>query len=91
MINNQSNTQRLAVASRMFAFGALVAVCLVLFFYVLGLETMSPKFIALQSPEDLLEDEYLMEDILEMVENPSLLRETSKRLSKFVCFTISGL
>jgi hypothetical protein len=52
------------------SFGVAVMAGLVLFFYVLGLETMSPKFIALQSPEDLLEDEYLMEDILEMVENP---------------------
>ena len=52
------------------SFGVAAMAGLVLFFYVLGLETMSPKFIALQSPEDLLEDEYLMEDILEMVENP---------------------
>ncbi len=43
---------------------------LVLFFYFLGMEAMSPRLPVLLSPEIVLEDEYLMEEIFEMVENP---------------------
>ena len=52
------------------SFGAAAMAGLVLFFYFLGMETMSPRLTPLQSPEALLEDEYLMEEIFEMVENP---------------------
>ena len=53
------------------SFGAAAMAGLVLFFYFLGMEsTMSPRFIALQSPDIPMEDEYLMEEISEMVENP---------------------
>ena len=43
---------------------------IVLFFYFLGVGNMSPKLITMQSPENLLEDEYLMQEISEMVEYP---------------------
>jgi hypothetical protein len=43
---------------------------LVLFVYFLGVESMSPRFTPLQSLEIVLEDEYLMDEIFEMVENP---------------------
>jgi hypothetical protein len=53
------------------SFGAAAMAGLVLFVYFLGMETtMSPRFIALQSPDTPMEDEYLMEEIFEMVENP---------------------
>ncbi|MDH3392102.1 MAG: hypothetical protein OEL85_09940, partial [Desulfobulbaceae bacterium] len=53
------------------SFGAAVMAGLVLFVYFLGMETpMSPRFIALQGPDTPMEDEYLMEEIFEMVENP---------------------
>ena len=44
--------------------------CLVLFFYFLGMESMSPRLTPYQSTNALVEDEYLMEEISEMVENP---------------------
>ena len=52
------------------SFGAAFMAGLVLFFYFLGMESMSPQLTVMQSPEALLEDEYLMEEIYEMVENP---------------------
>jgi hypothetical protein len=52
------------------SFGAAAMAGLVLFFYFLGMEAMSPRLTPLQNPEALLEDEYLMEEIFEMVENP---------------------
>ncbi|MFC1843992.1 hypothetical protein ACFLZ5_04305, partial [Thermodesulfobacteriota bacterium] len=51
-------------------FGAAAMAGLVLFFYFLGMESMSPGLTPYQSTELLLEDEYLMEEISEMVENP---------------------
>lgn len=50
-------------------FGAAAMAGLVLFFYFIGMENMSPKLTNLQSPENLLEDEYLMQEISEMVEH----------------------
>jgi len=52
------------------SFGVVAMAGLVLFVYFLGMESMSPQLTALQSYETLLEDEYLMEEIFEMVENP---------------------
>jgi hypothetical protein len=52
------------------SFGAAVMAGLVLFFYFLGMETMSPTIPAFQSAEDLLAEEYLMDEIFQMVENP---------------------
>ena len=51
-------------------FGVAAMACLVLFFYFLGMESMSPRLIPYQSADALVEDEYLMEEISEMVENP---------------------
>ena len=51
-------------------FGAAAMAGLVLFFYFLGMEAMSPRLPVLLSPEIVLEDEYLMDEIFEMVENP---------------------
>jgi hypothetical protein len=50
--------------------GAAAMAGLVLFFYFLGMDATSPKLITVQGPEDLLEDEYLMQEISEMVEYP---------------------
>jgi hypothetical protein len=52
------------------SFGAAAMAGLVLFFYFLGMESMSPGTPAFQSAEALLEEEYLMEEIFEMVEYP---------------------
>ena len=52
------------------SFGAAAMAGLVLFLYFLSIESTPQRFIALQSPEAMLEDEYLMEEIFEMVENP---------------------
>ncbi len=52
------------------SFGAAVMAGLVLFVYFLGLEATSPGLPEFQSPEDLLAEEYLMDEIFEMVENP---------------------
>ena len=51
-------------------FGVTAMAGLVLFFYFLGMESMSPRLTPFQSSEALLEDEYLMEEIFQMVENP---------------------
>jgi len=52
-----------------FVAGAAMA-GLVLFFYFLGMDAMSPKLATVQDQEYLLEDEYLMQEISEMVEYP---------------------
>lgn len=52
------------------SFAAAALAGFILFFYFLGTETMTPRMIALQSPESFMEDEYLMDEIFEMVENP---------------------
>ena len=52
------------------SFGAVAMAGLILFFYFLGIESMSPVYTPLQSPGISLEDEYLMDEISEMVENP---------------------
>ena len=51
-------------------FGVAAMACLALFFYFLGMESMEPGLTPYQGAELLLEDEYLMEEIFEMVENP---------------------
>lgn len=51
-------------------FGAAAMAGLVLFFYFLGMESMSPRLTLYQSADVLMEDEFLMEEISEMVENP---------------------
>lgn len=51
-------------------FGVAAMACLVLFFYFLGMESMSPRLTPYQSADALVEDEYLMEEISEMVEYP---------------------
>jgi len=52
-------------------FGVTAMAGLALFFYFLGMESMSPtRLTPYQSAEVLMEDEYLMEEIFEMVENP---------------------
>jgi len=52
-------------------FGAAAMAGLVVFFYFMGMETMSPgPAITLQNQARLLEDESLMEEISEMVDNP---------------------
>jgi hypothetical protein len=54
------------------SFGVAAMAGLVLFFYFLGMESMSPRLTPFQSSssEALVEDEYLMEKIFQMVENP---------------------
>lgn len=52
------------------SFGAAAMAGLALFLYFLSVESTPQRFIALQSSEAMLEDEYLMEEIFEMVENP---------------------
>jgi hypothetical protein len=52
------------------SFGVAAMAGLVLFFYFLGIESMSPRLTPFQSSEALVEDEYLMEEIFQMVENP---------------------
>ena len=51
-------------------FGVTAMAGLVLFFYFLSMESMSPRLTTYQSTEILLEDENLMKEISEMVENP---------------------
>lgn len=51
-------------------FGVTAMAGLVLFFYFLGMESMSPRLTPHQSAKVLMEDEHLMEQISEMVENP---------------------
>jgi len=51
-------------------FGVAAMAGLVLFFYFLGMESMSPRLTTYQSADALVEDEYLMQEISEMVENP---------------------
>jgi hypothetical protein len=52
-------------------FGTLAAAGLVLFFYFMGMNTLTPVQIAVPAgQESLLEDEVLMRDISEMVEDP---------------------
>jgi hypothetical protein len=43
---------------------------LVLFFYFLGMDAMSPQLATVQGPDDPFDDEYLMQEISEMVEYP---------------------
>jgi hypothetical protein len=50
--------------------GAAAMAGLILFFYFLGMDAMSPKLATVQGPGNLLEDEYLMQEISEMVEYP---------------------
>lgn len=52
------------------SFSAAVMTGLVLFVYFLGIEATSTKLPDYQAPEDLLAEEYLMDEIFEMVENP---------------------
>ena len=52
------------------SFGVAAMAGLVLFFYFLGMETMTPRLTPFQSSEALLEDESLMDEIFQMVENP---------------------
>ena len=52
------------------SFAAAAIAGLVLFVYFLGMESMTPRMMTLQNPDALLEDEYLMEEIYEMVESP---------------------
>jgi hypothetical protein len=52
------------------SFGAAVMAGLVLFVYFLAIEMTAPGSPAFQSPEELLAEEYLMDDIFQMVENP---------------------
>ena len=51
-------------------FGVAAMAGLILFFYFLGMESMSPRLSPYQSADALVEDEYLMKEISEMVENP---------------------
>jgi len=51
-------------------FGVTAMAGLALFFYFLGMESMSPQLIPYQGAEVPVEDAYLMEEISEMVENP---------------------
>jgi hypothetical protein len=60
-------------------FGVTAMAGLALFFYFLGMESMAPKMSPYQSTEMVLEDEYLMQEISEMVENP--LPETLYEIS----------
>ncbi|MBW2466598.1 MAG: hypothetical protein JRF02_04790 [Deltaproteobacteria bacterium] len=57
-------------ASWLPSFGVAAMACLALFFYFLGTESNIPKHTAILSPGAVFEDEYLMEDIFEIVENP---------------------
>jgi hypothetical protein len=50
--------------------GAAAMAGLVLFFYFMGINDMSPELTTVQGPDGLLEDEYLMQEISEMVEHP---------------------
>ena len=50
--------------------GAAAMAGLILFLYFLGMDAMSPKLATVQGPENLLEDEDLMQEISEMVEYP---------------------
>jgi len=43
---------------------------LVLFFYFIGMDAMSPQLTTFQEPENQFEDEFLMQEISEMVEFP---------------------
>jgi hypothetical protein len=52
------------------SFSAAVMTGLILFVYFLGIEATSPRLPDYQAPEDLLTEEYLMDEIFEMVENP---------------------
>ncbi len=70
MLPSEEVTPASSKSSWLPTFGAAAMAGLVLFFYFLGMESMSPRLPALQSPEIVLEDEYLMEEIFEMVENP---------------------
>ncbi|KPK00422.1 MAG: hypothetical protein AMJ60_01465 [Desulfobacterales bacterium SG8_35] len=52
-------------------FGATAMVGLVVFFSVMGMESMAPgNLLTLQNQESLLEDEFLMREISDMVESP---------------------
>jgi len=50
--------------------GAAAMAGLILFFYFLGMDVMSPQLATVQAPENLFEDEYLMLEISEMLEYP---------------------
>ena len=50
--------------------GAAAMAGLVFFFYFLGMDAMSPKWTTVEGPDNLLEDEYLMQEISEIVEYP---------------------
>jgi hypothetical protein len=43
---------------------------LVLFFYFIGMDAISPQLTTFQEPENQFEDEFLMQEISEMVEFP---------------------
>lgn len=57
-------------ASWLPSFGVAVMAGLVLFFYFLGMESMNPGRTPLLNTATVFEDEYLMEEIFEIVENP---------------------
>jgi len=67
----QAEPLKTKYGSRWIPFAGAVAMAgIVLFFYFLGMDAMSPQMATVQSTEKLLEDEYLMREISDMVENP---------------------